>query len=167
MLNAIPGDPVSFLISPELPRSVADARREALGLNKPVTVRYALWLGEVLRGNLGYSYLDYQPVGAKIMERVGRTVVLMSTGLLFALLFGIPLGMYAAVKRYSLLDYTLTVGAFTAVSVPHFFLGLVFIFVFGLKLRILPTGGMYELGTERSVLRMMPPRNTQRMLVIQ
>jgi peptide/nickel transport system permease protein len=151
MVNLIPGDPVSFLISPELPSKVADARREALGLDQPVLVRYFLWLKEILRGNLGYSYLDYQPVSSKIIERLGRTLLLMSAGLLFALLVGTPLGILSATKRYSFLDYSLTIGAFTAVSVPHFFLGLVFIFVLGLKLKLLPVGGMYKLGTEPTV----------------
>lgn len=151
MINSVPGDPVSFLISPELPPKVADARREALGLNDPIPVRYMLWLKEAVTGNLGYSYVSYQPVSERIGERVGPTLLLMSSGLVLALCIGLPLGMYAAVKHYSISDYALTVGAFTAVSVPNFFLGLVLILVFGVHFKILPTGGLYTLGQEKSV----------------
>lgn len=155
LINLAPGDPVSALISPELPRSVAEVRREALGLNKPIAVRYVLWLGQVLQGNLGFSYVDRRPVATKIAERIGPTVLLMGAGLLIALLIGLPLGMYAAAKRYSVSDYTLTVGAFAAVSIPHFFLGLSFIYLLSLRLRIFPTGGIYTLGGERSLLDML------------
>ena len=151
MINSVPGDPVSFMISPELPPKVADARREALGLNEPIPVRYVLWLKEAVTGNLGFSYVTYQPVSERIAERVGPTMLLMSTGLIIALCIGLLLGMYAAVKHYSFSDYALTVGAFTAVSVPNFFLGLVLILVFGVKLRLLPTGGIFTLGEEKSI----------------
>lgn len=151
LINLAPGDPVSALISPELPMSVVEIRREALGLNKPIPVRYVLWLGEALRGNLGFSYIDRRPVAAKIRERIGVTVLLMGSGLMTALLFAVPLGMYAAVKRYSVSDYLLTIGAFAAVSVPHFFLGLLLIYVLALRLDAFPISGMYKLGAEPSL----------------
>lgn len=148
MINSIPGDPVSFLISPELPRNLADARREALGLNEPIPVRYVLWLEQVLHGNLGYSYIDYQPVTARMAERVGPTLLLMATGTLIALCAGIPLGIYAATRHGKPSDYALTVGAFAAVSIPNFFLGLGLILLLGLKLDLLPTGGLCEVGEQ-------------------
>jgi peptide/nickel transport system permease protein len=151
LVNLAPGDPVSLMINPELPKSVGDVQRERLGLNKPVYERYFLWLGQVLRGNLGYSYADRQPVARKIMSHLGATVVLMGSGLVLALLFGITLGIYAAVKRYSLPDYLLTFGAFGAVSIPHFFLGLMLLYLFSLKLRVMPAGGMFEMSGEHSV----------------
>jgi len=150
MIEAIPGDPVTALISPEIPRSALEARREALGLNKPAYVRYVLWLGELMHGNLGYSFVDRRPVATKIMERAGSTLTLMGTGLLLALVIGLPLGIFAALKKYTTSDYVLSISAFTAVSIPHFFLGLIFIYIFAITLRILPTGGKYELGSERT-----------------
>lgn len=150
MTNSAPGDPVSFLISPELPPNVAEARREALGLNQPISTRYVLWLGEVVQGNLGYSYIDRAPVAKRIQQRVGPTILLMGSGLLLALLFGIPLGIFAATKHYSAADYTMTVAAFAAVSIPNFFLGLILILIIGVQLRLLPTGGMYTLGVAKT-----------------
>ncbi|MBN1317652.1 MAG: ABC transporter permease [Anaerolineales bacterium] len=150
MINLAPGDPVSAMISPELPSSLAQVRKEALGLNKPIMVRYILWLGELFRGNLGYSLVDNEAVAQKILGRLSATIMLMGSGLSLALLFGIPLGIYAAVKHYSISDYALTVGAFAAVSIPHFFLGLLLLFVFSLKLGIFPVGGMYDIGADHS-----------------
>lgn len=155
MINLAPGDPVTIMINPELPPSVADVRKEALGLNRPIAVRYVLWLGQVLQGNLGYSYVDHEPVAKKILDRLGNTVTLMGTGLALALLFGIPLGVYAAVKRYSISDYALTIGAFAAVSIPHFFLGLLLLYFFSLRLDIFPVGGMYDIGVEHSIPELM------------
>jgi len=132
LINLAPGDPVRALISPELPPSVVEARREQLGLNQPLPVRYVLWLRETVQGNLGFSYLDHQPVAAKIGSRLGATVLLMSTGLLVGILLAIPLGTLAALAARSFTDYALTSIALASVSVPTFFLGLVLIFVLAL-----------------------------------
>ena len=155
MVNLAPGDPISMMINPELPPSVGDVMRERLGLNKPIHERYVLWLGQVLRGNLGYSYVDRLPVAQKIASHLGATILLMGSGLALALLFGIPLGVYAAVRRYSLSDYLLTVTSFSAVSIPHFFLGLLLLYVFSLRLGILPVGGMYDIGSDRTLLQLL------------
>ncbi len=106
-------------------------RKEALGLNKPVPVRYGLWLKEIAKGNLGYSYQDGQPVTKKISRAdladaeadVGRAVDLRSC-------IGMPLGVLAAVKQYSIFDYLATILGFAAVSIPSFFLGLGLIYLF-------------------------------------
>ena len=155
MVNLAPGDPVSAMINPELPPSVGDVQRERLGLNKPISVRYVLWLGQVIRGNLGYSYVDREPVAKKIVDRLAATVTLMGSGLALALLFGIPLGIYEAVRHYSISDYLLTIGAFAAVSVPHFFLGLLLLYVFSLRLNVMPVGGMYDMGAQHTLLELV------------
>lgn len=155
MINLAPGDPVSAMISPELPPSVVLVRKEALGLNKPIMVRYIKWLGEVIHGNLGYSLVDNEAVAQKISSRLNATVTLMGSGLVLSLVFGIPLGIYAAVKRYSFFDYLLTVGAFGAVSIPHFFLGLLLLYVFSLKLGFFPVGGMYDIGADHSLSQLL------------
>ncbi len=155
MVNLAPGDPVSMMVNPELPVSVGDQMRENLGLNKPIYERYILWMGQVVRGNLGYSYVDRQPVAQKIAGSLGHTILLMGSGLAIALLFGIPLGIYAAVHRYSISDYLLTIAGFSAVSIPHFFLGLLLLYVFALRLGVLPVGGMYNIGASRSIPQLL------------
>jgi peptide/nickel transport system permease protein len=151
LINLAPGDPVRALISPELPPSVVEARRVQLGLNEPIPVRYVLWLRETLVGNLGFSYLDHQPVAGKIGARVGATVLLMGTGLLVGLLLAIPLGMIAALVPRSFVDYALTTFAFASVSVPTFFLGLVLIFLLALQVRAFPVSGMFTLGVPNTL----------------
>ena len=148
--NLMPGDPVSAMIPPnELQRlSPADleARREALGLNKPIPVRYAIWIGQLVRGNLGYSLIDRRPVWTDIRERLWPTIQLTGLALLLALLIATPLGVLSALKQYSILDYVMTISSFLMVSIPGFFLALGAIYIFSLRLDILPTSGMRTIG---------------------
>src|SRR5919205_345744 len=95
-----PGDPVRMMVNPEYLAGGAEdyiARRRAeLGLDKPLPVQYLAWLGEVARGNLGYSFFDRRPVGDILKERVWPTIELMGTALLLALAIGVPIGVLAA-----------------------------------------------------------------------
>lgn len=150
-----PGDPVRMMINPEYMAGGAEEyiaqRRAELGLDKPLPIQYAAWLGEVARGNLGYSFFDRRPVGDIIKERVLPTVELMGTALLLALVIGVPLGLAAAIKQYSILDYTTAVVSLATISTPSFFLGLAAIYVFSLKLNLLPTSGMFTAGGQRNI----------------
>lgn len=145
-----PGDPLTAMLNPQqiatLGPEWVEGRREAMGLNEPFPVRYARWLGEVVQGNLGYSYRGGQPVTELIAARIGPTLWLMATVLVFAIVVAVPLGILSALKHYSWIDYLVTVFGFAAVSVPSFFLALALIYVFALKLRWLPTAGMYTVG---------------------
>jgi peptide/nickel transport system permease protein len=109
-------------------------------------VRYGIWLKEVARGNLGYSFMDRQSIATKIGERLGPTLALMTTALIIAIMIAVPLGVLSAIKQYSLIDYTATVLGFAAISVPSFFLGLAAIYIFALKIPILPAAGMETVG---------------------
>jgi len=150
IINFAPGDPVSALINPETAAALGPGwvqqQRLQLGLDKPVPVRYLLWLKEVARGNLGFSYKDRQPINQKIRERIGPTLKLMSTALLLSLIIAVPLGVLSAIRQYSFLDYFATVSGFTAISIPSFFLSLAAIYVFALKLNWLPSSGMVTVG---------------------
>jgi len=141
-----PGDPVAAMLTPEEFRSMTkeqlDARREALGLHQPIPVRYALWLREALRGNLGNSILFGLPVAQLIGQGLRNTVGLIGSALLLSTAGGIVLGLLSALRPYSRLDYALTAFAFSGTAMPGFFLGLLLIYVVALKLRLLPTGGI-------------------------
>src|SRR4051812_4958606 len=126
-------------------------RRAELGLDKPLPVQYVAWLGEVARGNLGYSFFDRRPVGDILKERIWPTVELMGAALLFALCVGVPIGLIAAIKQYSAVDYASAVVSLASISTPSFFLGLAAIYIFSLKLNLLPTSGMFTAGAPRSV----------------
>jgi peptide/nickel transport system permease protein len=150
-----PGDPVRMMINPEYLAGGAEdyvARlRAELGLDKPLPIQYVAWLGEVARGNLGYSYFDRRPVGDIVKERVWPTVELMGTALLVALCLGVPIGLLAAMHQYSILDYGSAVISLATISTPSFFLGLAAIYIFSLKLNLLPTSGMFTAGAPRTV----------------
>jgi peptide/nickel transport system permease protein len=156
IINLAPGDPVTAMVNPEILASAGpgylEQQREMLGLNKPVPVRYVIWLKELATGNLGFSLVDRQPISHKIAERIWPTLRLMGTALLVAVVVSIPLGVLSAIKQYSFLDYFATVAGFTAISIPSFFLALAAIYIFALKLNWLPTAGMATVGKPSSFL---------------
>jgi peptide/nickel transport system permease protein len=141
-----PGDPVAAMVTPEelrnLTKADLEARRVALGLNRPVYVQYAAWLREVLRGNLGNSILFRLPVIELIGRGIGNTIGLIGVSLLLSTVGGVVMGMISALRPYSRLDYALTAFAFSGTAMPGFFLGLLLIYVVSLKLGLLPTGGI-------------------------
>lgn len=145
-----PGDPVTALLNPEqmalLGPEWVEQRKEALGLDQPVPIRYYHWMTELVQGNLGYSYRDGEPVTSKIAERLGPTLRLMVVAQLVALLIGIPLGIISALRQYSRLDYLITILGFTAAALPPFFLALGLIYLFSLRFEFLPSAGMNEVG---------------------
>jgi peptide/nickel transport system permease protein len=150
-----PGDPVRMMINPEYMAGGAEdyiARQRAiLGLDQPLPVQYVAWLAELGRGNMGYSFFDRRPVGDIIKERLWPTAELMGTALLLALAVGVPLGLLAAIRQYSVIDYASAVVSLATISTPSFFLGLAAIYLFSLKLNLLPTSGMFTAGAPRSL----------------
>jgi peptide/nickel transport system permease protein len=150
-----PGDPVRMMINPEYMAGGAEdyiARQRAiLGLDQPLPVQYVPGLAELGRGNMGYSFFDRRPVGDIIKERLWPTAELMGTALLLALAIGVPLGLLAAIRQYSVVDYASAVLSLTTISTPSFFLGLAAIYLFSLKLNLLPTSGMFTAGAPRSI----------------
>jgi ABC-type dipeptide/oligopeptide/nickel transport system permease component len=148
----MPGDPAEMLLDPlsfQGDRVAALAQlRTQLGLDKPLPLQYLAWMGQLLQGNLGYSYVDGRPVLTVILGRLGPTVQLMGSALAIALLFGVPTGILAALRRNSWVDYIASTVSLLAISVPTFFLGLVGIYVLGLKLHWLPVGGLHANGQD-------------------
>jgi peptide/nickel transport system permease protein len=154
ILALAPGDPVSAMIDPfELSNMTAEdlqEAREALGLNKPIPVRYLLWLGQALQGNLGYSIWFNTPVFEVMLRALGNSMPVMIFALLVSTVAGIILGIVSALKPYSLLDSVLTTFAFAGVAVPGFFFALLLIYAVAIKMDILPTGGVTTPGVEPS-----------------
>ena len=150
-----PGDPVVNIIGfqtfAELTTEQIEAVRKQYGFDQPWLVRYVKWLGEALRGDLGYPLKGSKTVAKLLAERIPPTLLLMGTSLLLALVVGIPMGIVMALRQYSRLDYGLTIVAFANLSIPSFFIGLAFIYIFSLKLDILPTYGMQTIGEPFSI----------------
>ncbi|RPJ57031.1 MAG: ABC transporter permease [Dehalococcoidia bacterium] len=148
LADQMPGDAVLAMITDETPMSedVVKIRKGLLGLDQPLYVQYGRWINQVLRGNLGYSFQTGEPVSQLIGERIFATLELMGVALLFSIIFGVTLGVISALKQYSLTDYSLTMLGFLGVSIPDFFIGLVLVYIFALKLKLLPTSGMVTAG---------------------
>lgn len=141
-LEFSPTDPVSYMVSPDMASNVdMDAMRETLGLNRPFLVRYFDWLGNLLRGEFGYSLVQ----GVSISKLIGRylpaTFQLAIVVLALSTILAIGLGFLAAVKQNTKIDYICSVLGVVGISIPQFFLGLFLILVFALKLGWLPIGG--------------------------
>ncbi len=120
--------------------------RAKYGLDDPIPVRYFKWLGNVVRGDLGTSFVSKQPVIEEIGQRLPNTLLLMGVALVVTLLIAIPLGIVSALRQYSFLDTTLTALAFAGNSLPVFWFGLLLIIVFHVTLGWFPGSGMTTLG---------------------
>lgn len=146
LLQLAPGDPASVLVDPLRytgDREAALAQlREQMGLDRPMAVQYFFWLTDVLQGNLGYSTSANQPVVELMADRAPATLRLMVPGLLLGALLGGSLGIAAALRRGRLIDQFATAYGVATVSIPGFFIALVAIYIFGVKLGVVATGGM-------------------------
>lgn len=146
IMNMAPGNPVDMLINPNIPKEMLELKKERLGLNDPLFVQYVKWLGGFLKGDLGYSFSSFAPVSQLIGERIGPTLLLASSSLLVGILIAVPVGVISAIHQNSKLDYIMTGLSFLGTSIPPFFLGLGLIYMMGIELKWLPTGGMKTLG---------------------
>ncbi len=144
--DALPGDVMDVMINPTLGAEQIQLRRQQLGLDQPLYVQYFRWLGQLVRGDLGYSMATREPVGAVIAGRVVDTMSLMVASLVLSLLIAIPAGVISALRPRSLSDYAVTLGSFAGLCTPTFFLGLLFIYVFSLTLGWFPSGGTRSFG---------------------
>lgn len=142
------GSPLEMIQGPRVSEAAVEAKAIALGLDKPFYVQYFVWLGQLLQGNMGYSIKSSQAVSAMIGSHLGPTLLLMGTSLIVGLLIAIPAGIYSAVHQYSAGDYAAVTFSFFGSSIPSFFLALLLIFLFTVKLNWLPSGGMTTLGTD-------------------
>ena len=142
------GSPLEMLQGARVSQEALAARSETLGLNKPFYVQYLIWLGQLLQGNLGYSIRTYEPVSEMIGSRIGPTLLLMGVSLIVSLLLSVPAGIYSALHQYSKGDYGVVTASFLGSSIPGFFLSLLLVYLFTMKLGILPSSGMTTLGTE-------------------
>jgi len=144
LADAMPGDALTAMVTDEAPIAgeVLAERRSQLGLDKSLPVRYLIWVGQLLRGNMGYSFITSVPIAETVLRRIPPTLELMGVSLLISIIIGLVLGILSALKQYSVFDYLLTVLGFIGLSIPVFFLGMTLIYIFSLRLDWLPTSGM-------------------------
>ena len=157
LLQFVPGDPLSYQISPDqmskLSPEAIERMRDALGLNDPAPLRYLKWAKGVCTGNLGYSLVSGTAITQLIAARLPATVELLIFSFIIATTLGIVFGYVSAVKRNTPIDYILTTLGMVGVSVPEFFFGLCAIVIFCFKLKLLPSGGRSPIGDTSFVAR--------------
>lgn len=141
MIHLVPGDPAMVVLGPEARPEQVQIMRQQMGLDRPLPVQYGMWLGRVLRGDLGASFLNNFPVWSLIGLKVPATIALAAGALSVALAISLPLGVLSAVRHPSPLDHT--AAGFTALglSIPTFWLGILLILLFSLRLQWLPASG--------------------------
>jgi peptide/nickel transport system permease protein len=138
LVHLFPGGPIRALLGPKAsPTQVAYYNR-LYGFDRPFYVQYGKWIDQLFHGNLGYSIRLNQTVASEIALYLPKTIILVGLGLVVSLLFGIPLGVYQAVKRYTLGDYALTAVSFIGYATPTFFVGLLLVEWFAVDVHVFP-----------------------------
>ena len=141
MMRLVPGDPVLVMLGDTATEAEIADMRAALGLDQPLPVQFALWLSRVVVGDLGTSITNGQTVSWLILERFEVSASIVLVAVAAAVLIAVPLGLVAAWKQNSTADLAIVAGATVLVSVPSFWLGLLLLLLFGLKLGWLPVVG--------------------------
>jgi peptide/nickel transport system permease protein len=163
LIHAVPGGPTARLeLDPDIkPEDIARIKAN-MGLDKPIWMQYLMWIGLVpnnqgeynglLQGDFGVSYIDQTSVSKNIMDRLPNTLILSIASFVFSLAIALPAGIWSAINQHSWFDSIATVLSTAGVSIPAFWFGLIAILIFSVKLRWLPSGGMYTLGQEKSLI---------------
>ncbi|MEU7174720.1 ABC transporter permease [Micromonospora tulbaghiae] len=141
MLALLPGDQAQAMLGVNATPEALEALREQFGTNRPFTERYLDWAGGLIRGDFGISPLSGVSVGSEIADKLGVTVPLILAGMTLALLIAVPLGILAAVKSRTAIGTALSALSQVGIAVPSFWLGILLITVFAVKLQWLPAGG--------------------------
>lgn len=141
IMHLVPGDPATMMAGESAPPEVVEQIREDLGLNDPFLVQYVRYVSNVVQGDLGESYRSSRSVTEEIMARLPTTIVLSIAATIVTIVLGMIAGIISATKQNSWSDRILMVGSLLGVSFPSFWIGMVFIYVFSVKLGIFPTSG--------------------------
>ncbi len=138
------GDPVSVMVGPTAPQETRDRVRKKMGFDKPLPVQFGIYMGNIIRGDMGNSILNRKPVSEMIAEKLPVTAELGLAAFTLAYVIALPLGIIAALNRNSIIDWLSMVISLIGVSMPGFWLGLILIYIFALYLRVLPPTGYGE-----------------------
>ncbi len=152
MLRITPGDPAELLLGERATVESLAQMREHLGLNKPLHVQYGMFLKRLMKGDLGETIWTRQKVWTEVKERFPATIELSLVALFISCGAGILLGIVSATRQYSIFDYISMLGALIGVSMPIFWLGLVFMLIFSLHLGWLPMSGRLGIGVDLKVI---------------
>ena len=145
IISLIPGDPATAILgSYATPENVAKINKD-LGLDKSLPERYLIWLGNIIQGDFGRSFSSNRPVIDEVMERFNATLILSGTAFVLCSFFGILVGTISAARQYTLTDKFITFIVLIGISIPSFFLGMMMILTFAVRLKLFPVSGMYAI----------------------
>ncbi len=155
----LPGDPVLAMAGEERDPQVIEFLREKYRLNDPVVYQYGYWIANVLQGDFGMSLRTNQPVLELIGEKLPVTIQLAVMSMIFAFVIGVPMGILAAVKKNSAVDYIANIIALSGLSIPNFWLGIMLILLVSVRLGWLPASGYESIFVDpvRSIQTMIMP----------
>jgi len=141
ILDIVPGDPVALMLGESATEDMVQELRQQLGLDKPLLIRYADYIWKVLHGNLGRSVREMAQVSHLIGDAFPNTLKLTASGMFLTLIIGVPLGLISGAKSGSWLDHSSRIMSLVGLCMPVFWIGLVLMFIFSLKLGWFPVGG--------------------------
>jgi peptide/nickel transport system permease protein len=143
IVYALPGDPIGAILGDNATPAAIAFERERLGLDRPIALQYLTWAGNFFRGDLGFSYFGGEPVAARIARAVLPTLQLGAAAFIFGILLALPIAFFGAVAPGSFVARLTSAQSALSLSVPTFLIGVLFIFVFGVRLQVLPTASAY------------------------
>jgi peptide/nickel transport system permease protein len=145
LLHLLPGDPALVLAGPDASPATIEAMRQDMGLDQPLPIQYGVWLGHMVRADLGRSVLSKQPVAELIGRRIPATVELTIAAMILSMAVAVPTGITAAVRQRSFVDVLISSGNGILVAIPNFWFGILAIMLFALVLGWLPPGGRVDI----------------------
>ncbi len=148
IIHVIPGDPAEIVAGPNATDAQLEALTRQFGLDQPLAVQYVTWLRNALKGNLGNSFINNYPVNDLIAQRVPATLELALASAIIVVLISFPLGILAALRPGSIVDFISTLFSALSFAVPGFWLAIIFILVFSLRLKWLPPSGRPDFGEQ-------------------
>lgn len=146
LIHTAPGDPYAYMVESGLPIEEKEIQLQKIGYYDSLPVKYFKWVGNVFQGNLGYSIRYAEPVTKVIGRRIGNTALLSVTSLTASTLLSISLGIVAAVKKKTIMDYIISIISLIGISLPTFFLALGLIKILSIDLNLLPVSGIETTG---------------------
>jgi peptide/nickel transport system permease protein len=155
MMHLAPGDPAEAILGPRGTEELLQQARRDLGLDRPLHVQYGRWVLGAARGDLGESYRLNRPVAPEVLDRFKNSALLAGIAFVVAVVLGALAGSISAVRRGGLIDNALMAITVTGISMPPFYLGMLLIILFSVKLDLLPAGGMYDVRQDPTTARLL------------
>ena len=144
LIHVVPGGPAVVMLGDKATPALVAQINRSLGLNKPLWMQYGIWLGQLLRGNLGYAYSYHQSVASLIAINLPRTLILVVTAIAISHVIAIIVGIYQAAHRDQPIDHMLTALLYFLYAMPTFWLGVLMVSIFSITLGWFPSGGLYN-----------------------